>query len=133
GRPHAGTFVYAVYVDDTHIRLGFDVWSVAAGQTDPIEVDYFADHELIVDSGALYPDGHPALRGLPPAELARLRHHLRIALDGRTVLERDVDPFASAVRDVTVGRNAIGGSTCEPGFAGRILAVDRLPVPAPAH
>ncbi|HTL69055.1 MAG TPA: hypothetical protein VL200_15425 [Lacunisphaera sp.] len=130
GRPFAGTFVYAVYVDEEHIRIGYDVWAAGAGQTDPIKVDYFADHVLVVDSGALYPAGHPALRDVAPDQLARLRHHLRVDLDGHTVINRDIDPFPSAVRDVTVGRNRIGGSTCEPRFSGRILAVERLPVPS---
>lgn len=130
GQPHAGTFVYAVYVDPAHIKIGFDVWSVAAFETEPIKVDYFAEHEVVIDSGALYPPDHPALRGLPAETLGRLRNHLRIELDGRTVVEREVDPFASRVRDVTVGLNRIGGSTCEPRFAGEILRVERLPVPA---
>ena len=131
GGPSAGNFVYAVYVDAEHIRLGVDVWGVLGYQTDPIKVDYFADHEVVIDAGALYPADHPALKDLAPAELARRRNHLRVELDGKTVIDREVKTFDSPVRSLTIGRNLIGGSSCEPEFVGEILAVERLPLSAP--
>ncbi len=130
GQPHAGTFVYAVYVDSDHIRIGVDVWGLLGAQTDPIKVDYFAEHEVVIDAGALYPVGHPALRHVPPETLARLRKQLTIQFDGETVLSREIETYDSRVGDVTVGRNLIGGSACEPHFAGKILGVQRLPLPA---
>lgn len=132
GQPQAGVFIYAVYTDADHIRLGFDVWGKAGALTAPLRVDYFAEHELVVECGALYPADHPTLRDLSAEKLARLRRRLRLELDGRTVLERELEVFESRRQDVTVGRNRIGGSTCEPAFAGQILRTDRLPVPRPA-
>ncbi len=130
GKPHAGMFIYAVYSDPEHIRIGADVWGVMGVQTGPIRVDYFAGHEITVDAGALYPEGHGALRNLPADALARLRNRLRVALDGRTVIERDVSTFDSRPGEITAGLNRIGGSSCEPAFAGQILSVERLPVPS---
>jgi len=134
GRHGAGTFIYAVYFDADHIKIGVDVWGVLGHETPPIKVDYFADHEVVIDAGALYPPSHPALKHLPAEELARLRNRLRIELDGRTVVDREVKTYESSARQVTVGRNLIGGSSCEPDFVGQILGVERLPVPsAPAR
>lgn len=133
GRPQAGTFIYAVYLDADHIRLGVDIWGVFGYQTEPIKVDYFADHELVVDDGALYPAGHPALNDMPSGNLSYLRNHLRIELDGRTMIEREVNTHHSKTREVTVGRNNIGGSSCEPRFAGKILGVERLPLSTPSR
>ncbi len=133
GRPQAGTFIYAVYLDADHIKLGVDIWGVLGYQTEPIKVDYFADHELVVDDGALYPEGHPALKDMPSGNLSYLRNHLRIEFDGRTVVEREVNTHNSKIREVTVGRNHIGGSSCEPHFAGQILGVERLPLSLPSH
>lgn len=131
GKPYAGTFVYVVYFDATHIKIGVDVWGVLGHETEPIKVDYFAEHEVVIDSGALYPAGHPALTHLSAAEFARLRNHLRIELDGRTVVDREVNTFESTARQVTVGRNRLGGSNCEPDFVGEILGVERLRPTAP--
>jgi hypothetical protein len=131
GRYGAGTFIYAVYLDADHVRIGIDVWGRFGHETEPIKVDYFAEHEVVIDSGALYPSGHPALRDVPPAALARLRNHLRVELDGQTVFEREINPYESQVREVTIGRNLLGGSTCEAKFVGEILAVQRLPLSAP--
>lgn len=129
GQYAAGAFVYVVYFDADHIKIGVDVWGVLGHETGPIKVDYFADHEVVIDAGALYPPGHPALKQLSAEDLARLRNRLRIELDGRTVVDREVNTFESSARQVTVGRNLIGGSSCEPDFVGEILGVERLPLP----
>jgi len=133
GQPNAGTFVYVQYADADHIRLGVDVWGKFHHETAPIKVDYFAAHEVLIDSGALYPPGHPALRRLPADALARLRNRFRLEFDGRLVFEREINAFDSAARDVTVGRNRIGGSTCEPAFAGEVLGIERLHPAAPSQ
>lgn len=129
GRPQAGLFVYVVYQDDEHVRIGVDSWGRFGFQSEPIRTDYFADHEIVVEAGALYPANHPRLRDLPPADVARLQKRLRVAFDGQVLLEQDVDTHTAKPAEVTAGLNRIGGSSCEPAFAGQILAVERLPLP----
>lgn len=129
GRPHAGLFVYAVYHDAEHIRIGVDVWGLLGQQTEPIRTDYFAEHEVIVEAGALYPKGHNLLTGLPQEDRQQLANRLKITFDGTTVMEQAISTHDSRPGEVTVGRNLIGGSSCEPSFAGKILSVERLPVP----
>jgi len=130
GQPHAGLFVYVVYADPEHVRIGVDSWGRFGFQSEPIRTDYFAEHELVVDAGALYPPDHPLLETLAPDLRDRLRDRLRLEFDGQVILDRAVDTHSSAPRDVTIGRNRIGGSSCEPAFAGEILHVGRRPIPA---
>lgn len=129
GKPQAGLFVYVVYADPEHVRIGVDSWGRFGFQSEPIRTDYFAEQELVVDAGALYPPDHPDLRALPPELRDRLRTRLRLEFNGQVVLDRAVDTHTSAPREVTVGRNRIGGSSCEPDFAGEILRAERRPIP----
>ncbi len=126
GKPHAGLFVYIVYQDSEHVRLGVDVWGLLGEQTRPIRTDYFGEHEVIVEAGSLY----PRRAGLSDDARQTLTKRLRIEFNGVTVLEREIETFESSPDQVTIGRNLIGGSSCEPHFAGQILSVERLPVPA---
>lgn len=129
GKPHAGLFVYAVYHDAEHIRLGVDVWGQWGHQTEPIRTDYFAEHELVVEAGSLYPPGHPRVGAIADETLQALRQRLRVSLNGTPVIERTITTYDSSPAEVTVGQNLIGGSSCEPRFAGKILSVERLPAP----
>ena len=126
GQPHAGTFVYVIYHDTEHIRIGVDVWGILGYQSEPIRADYFAEHEVVVDAGSLYATNHPLLGKLSEKALKNLRSRLRVEFDGTTVVEREVDTHPSKPAEVTIGRNLIGGSSCEPNFAGQILSVERL-------
>jgi len=129
GRPQAGMFVYVVYHDNEHVRIGVDVWGTFGFLSDPIRTDYYAVHEIMVEAGALYPAEHIELRSVPPELLARLRQRLHVAFNGRTILAQDLATHPARPAEVTFGRNDIGGSSCEPAFAGEILSVTRRPVP----
>jgi hypothetical protein len=128
GRKFAGTFVYLVYLDPTHVRVGVDVWGLLGYQSDPVEVDYFSEQDLVISTGALYPEGDSALRGLPASELTDLRGNIRVKLNGRLVVDKAVSDYPSKPREITVGLNRLGGSNCEPSFSGTILSVERLRV-----
>lgn len=130
GRPHAGMFVYALFLDSDHVKIGVDIWGLLGVQSEPIRADYLGEHEIVVDAGALYPPDHPALGALDPATARRLRNRLRVVFDGQVVFDRETTTHESTAAEVTVGENRIGGSSCEPHFAGEILSVERLPLPA---
>lgn len=130
GQPHAGTFVYVVYHDSEHVRLGVDVWGLLGYQTEPIRTDYFAEHEVVIEAGSLYPERHRQIENLPPEIRQQLKNRLRVAFDGATVIEREITTYESTPGQMTVGHNQIGSSSCEPRFAGEILSVERLPLPA---
>jgi hypothetical protein len=126
GKPYAGTFIYVAYHDAEHIRIGVDVWGLLGYQSEPIRTDYFADHEVVIEAGSLYPQNHPKLRGQTEETIKRLNSKLRVIFDGTTVINRDIDTYPSKVNEVTIGKNPLGGSSCEPNFAGKILSVERL-------
>jgi hypothetical protein len=129
GRKSAGTFVYLVYQDATHVKVGVDVWGLLGYQSEPVEVDYFAEQDLVISTGALFPEGSPALSGLKPAEIADLRGHIRVDLNGRRVVDKAVQDFPCAPGEIDIGQSRIGGSNCEPRFTGSILLAERLKVP----
>lgn len=134
GSPNAATFLFVIYQDPTHIRVGMDIWGRGMyWASEPIETDYFAEHEFVLSCGALYPPGHPKLKGVPPEQLEKLRNRITVAFDGRTVLDQAVFSFDSARKDITVGLNRIMGSSTEPKFVGEILEQERLPIPAPSE
>jgi hypothetical protein len=125
GRPHAGTFVYVRYVDPRHVRIGVDVWGLVGALSEPVEADYYAAHRIEISTGALYPADNPAVRALPAAERNRLRRQVRVALDGRVVLDETTRQYDTTLSEITVGANRIGGSNAGVRFTGRILAVGR--------
>lgn len=125
GRPNAGTFVFARYLDPRHIVLGVDVWGLHARLTDPIETDYFATHTIEISEGALFPSDHPAVRTLSEPARHELQRRLRVVFDGRTVIDDVTQQYPSRLSDVTVGVNRIGGSLAGIRFTGEVLDVRR--------
>lgn len=119
GVPRAGDIVYIHYLGGDEIRLGIDHWGTPGMESKPIRAALGREHTVQIAMGALFP---PAANG-PPAQ------RLRVLLDGDAVIDTDQDTYASSAYDVTVGRNAIGGSTCSYAFTGRILKVERVPAP----
>jgi hypothetical protein len=131
GKKFAGTFVYLVYQDPSHVRVGVDVWGVLGCLSEPVETDYFAEQDMVISTGALYPEGQSDLVGMPAAELADLRGRIRVWLNGRLVIDRSARDFPASNREVAIGENRLGGSSCEPRFSGTILSAERQKVPAP--
>jgi hypothetical protein len=129
GVREAGSFVFVIYQDPTHIRVGVDVWGRGYWASEPIETDYFSEHEFVISSGALYPAGHPKLAGIDPKRLEQLRNRITVDFDGKRVLDQPLFSFDSKRSDVTVGENRIQGSSTEPRFGGEILELERLPIP----
>lgn len=127
-----GDFVYVVYADDRHVRLGYDHWGVSGGLSPPIEVDYRAAHDVVVSLGSLYPDeSDPAWAGLDSGERRRLKSEITVRLDGRKVFRVESPAWPSAAEDITPGANRIQGSNCGPVFSGLIYSIDRLGLPPP--
>ena len=120
GRPGAGDFVYVRYDDQGRVRFGFDHWGVSGTLSDPIEIDSAAAHRIEVMMGSLYPDA--ASTDQPPLPRER---RVVVTMDGRTVLTADRLCHPSLPRELYIGENPIGGSTCGERFTGRLLLVQR--------
>jgi hypothetical protein len=127
GHPNAGAVLFASCLDHSHIRLGADVWGQLF-QSDPIEVDFSRQQELVVSDSALFPKDHPGVLALTPPEIGRLRGELDMELNGRTVILSKCNSYETTQKEILVGRTDFGSLTV-PRFSGEILAVRRLPIP----
>jgi hypothetical protein len=121
GRTGAGDFVYVRYIDAGHVSFGFDHWGVGGPTGGPVAISYSRAHRIAITCQSLY----------PAASAAHASEVVRVAVDGRTALEGSCACHPAAADQVTIGRNTIGGSTCGAVFLGRILSVERFPVPRP--
>jgi hypothetical protein len=128
GRPSAGTFVFIRYVDKRHVCIGVDVWGSFAKVTEPIEIDYYAVHQIEISEGALFPLNHPAIHALTSAGRETLRRRLRVVLDGKVILNEALQQYDTRLSEITVGENHIGGSLSGVRFTGEILDIQRGPV-----
>ena len=128
GRTGLGDFIYVVYEDDTHVRIGFDHWGKPGALSNPIPVDYRTPHELLIRTGALYPDvsDNGAWGTTKPAVRSELKANVAVVFDDVPVLESATTAYPCAPGDVAVGRNAIGGSTADPEFGGVLQLVERM-------
>lgn len=129
GRTGRGDFIYVVYLDAGHIRLGYDHWGVSGGLSDPIAIDYAAPHAFLLSLGSLYPEEtDPAWGGIPPEERRRLKSEMTVLLDGQEVFTAHFAAHPSTPAEVVAGLNPIGGSNCDPAFTGVLYSAGRLPL-----
>jgi hypothetical protein len=134
GRTGAGDFVYIVYADETHVRIGFDHWGGASGLSDPTPVDYRVPHEFWIQTGALYPANtdDTAWNGTAAPLRAALKSKVSVLLDGKSVLSLEVAAHPSSQDDVSIAHNKIGGSTAGADFTGFVEFEERAgPVEPP--
>jgi hypothetical protein len=113
GKTGAGDFIYVIYVDGKHVRVGHDRWGYGGAVSEPIAVDYATTQMLEISLGAL-PGGQPG-------QVVTFRWN------GSEVLrdESGVNPAGSD--QIWIGENPIGGSTTTMHFSGRILSVTPAP------
>jgi len=117
GVPKAGDFAFVRYLGGNRIQFGIDHWGSAEILSPEIPIDVEAEHSVRISLGSLF----------PPASYQQSPHNTQIDLDGRRIVDARQETFASSPYDVTVARNAIGGSTCTYRFTGNISSVTRLP------
>lgn len=129
GRPGAGDFIYVVYSSANSIRLGYDHWGVGGPLTDPIPVNYDEIHLLEISMGSLLPpvENDVAWDNLSPESRRQAMETVSIKLNGRVVLQQHSSTFPAQPREITIGSNPIGGSTCAQVFTGRVFVSERIP------
>jgi hypothetical protein len=117
GEPNAGDLVFVSYLDNDHVKFGFDHWGSPSTLSKVVAVDFSKPHALVIRMGSLQKD--PSNQDM-----------ILITLDGKDVLVANKKAFASAAGEVQIGLNSIGGSSCGERFTGKILAAART---APAR
>jgi hypothetical protein len=120
GRPGAGDLLVVRYVNAHTVQFAHDHWGAALTQSKPVEIDYSVPHLFAVDFGARF---SAAGAGNPHGE------QLTVAVDGQVVWSTPAVFFPADQREVFIGYNGIGGSTCLQYFSGALLSVDRVPAP----
>jgi len=126
GKAQKGDFLYVIYHDAGHIRIGHDHWGSGGSISEPIAIDYNQVHELLVSIGPLLPpDGHPDQQRYPG--VAVLRQWLLVVLNGVTVFSAPASWFPSSPAEVVIGNNLIGGSSTQAFFSGVFAGVERIP------
>ena len=133
GRPGAGDLVYIRYTDEHHVQFGLDHWLVGGPLSPPIPIDYGELQDIGVGTGTLYPPADAAAWGATPAaERQTALRTLTVTLNDRVVLTCPLVPYAATSDEIHVGRNPIGGSSCDPAFSGAILRQVQTAVAPPA-
>jgi hypothetical protein len=113
GRAGAGDFVYVVYEDAGHVRIGIDHWNGTAAISGPIAADYSAPHEIWIRSAPLLGSRSTGHQGV------------RVILDGRPAVASETEAYPAAP-EITVGLNRIGGSSADAEFTGVIHFAGRV-------
>ncbi len=127
GKTGAGDFVFVRYLSDGRVTFGFDHWGVGGPESAPVALAESRRAIIVVSHGGLMPPREARLYAQSP-ELMALLDSVVIAVDGRPILVASVKPYPTALENITVGRNTIGGSTTTAQFGGEIFALISEPV-----
>jgi len=132
GTPQAGDLLTIFYETPQTIRVGLVGTGAIGPRSDSIAVDYAVPHRFEFHLGPLYPDiGHPLLAAFDPPQVARLKRHLLVRLDGRTVLDTPVFFHNTRSDLLRIGETAFLLDYTASRFTGKILSQRRLPLPPP--
>lgn len=121
-----GDLLAVSYLDGQRVQFSLDHWGSPLIATEPLNLGGGREHVVEIDLGSLYPEeGVGELSAFYVSRLADLRRRLRVTLDGREALAAAADFYPATAAQVAVGTNAIGASTADPVFSGRILEAAR--------
>lgn len=117
--------VFVHYLDEGHVRLGFDHTSHRTLWSAPLEIDFAAEHLVRVEMGSLYPPReHPLFAGKTDAELGSILRWCRLTLNGRTAVESTQTFYEASPESVRIGGVDYTRAYGEK-FTGQILEVRR--------
>jgi hypothetical protein len=123
----AADLIYVQYVDPTHVRFGYDHWSVGGPVSAPVPIDYAATHTVEIQMGSLYPPANDAgSTGLSAAQRETMRNAVIVRLNGETVLKHASPAYPATAGQIRVGENPVQASSCADVFMGRIFLRERM-------
>ena len=114
---------------DGKASFGVEVWGIGAYESKPAALDLGSPLDVEFSYGSLYPRiGQSGWGDVPPEGQEKLRHTIRVVVNGVTVLdvEKDTPDFGSL--PLYYGSNPVGGSLVNAGFSGHVLAGRRAPI-----
>jgi putative flippase GtrA len=115
-----GDLLLVRYVDESHVRFGYDHGGVTRWQREPVAVDYGRVQELDVQWPALI---------APATGQDEARGELVLVLNGAEIWRENVEFHRATATSLTIGENGIGTKSCEAAFSGGVVRIgdDRGP------
>jgi hypothetical protein len=126
GQPGAAEIVYLKYVDPGHVQIGYDKWGVGGGLSAPIAVSDSRPLEIEVSLGSLYGAGVFPTATAEGQMLKRLQSTVLVRVEGKMVLRQASEGYSVDLKQIYVGLNPIGASTCAELFSGKIERLEFL-------
>ncbi|HVW21307.1 MAG TPA: hypothetical protein VHC86_08835 [Opitutaceae bacterium] len=126
GRSFLSDYLFVHYLGADSIQFGLEHTSRGTFLGPPVGLDSARPHVLRIDLGSLYPPAaDPYFDRMPPDEARRRQRTLRVTLDGRVALDRELVFYDASGPVPSVG--SAGDRPAFPqGFSGRILSWRRL-------
>jgi hypothetical protein len=117
-------YLYVYYNTRDSIRVGFEHTSYGGPVSEIIPMDFGQVHHVLVDMPSLYPPiGDPYFDGLPADVVENFAEHLRIAVDGRVVIDTAQQFYPAFGLSPAVGSTASDQAAFGRLFSGKILGV----------
>jgi hypothetical protein len=105
-----GDFLTIRFTDSTHAVFGYDSWGTGGPSSEPFAFDTASTHALEIEMPSLTRVDDPTPGG---------RAMLRVALDGKVLLEQPVSYHGRGLKEVYFATNPIGGNPA-PAYRGAL-------------
>jgi hypothetical protein len=117
-------YLYVNYLDSHTLRIGFSHSGYPARWSQPLAVDYGAEHHLRVEMGSLFPPvGHPHFRSWDDIQYGSVCRWLHVGLDGQTVMDGPQEFYDASPESLHIGEEL--SDTYGGRFTGTISSVAR--------
>jgi hypothetical protein len=131
GTSTSGALLYVNYSSPTQARFGFVSTDFRGSMSEPVTVGYGKALHLRVSMGSLYPpSGHPLWRSVSDENVAYLRRHLIVSVDGHTAFDVQAHFDAASPGQIYLGTSPFLRGYSSPTFTGSILSSARAPISA---
>jgi hypothetical protein len=121
GPTGAADFLFMRYVADDSVVFGYDSWSSGGPESLPVKIVPGRRYRLEIVMPGLAPH---RLRG----SFDPFPNRLRVMLDGATVLDAPVSSHNRDPKQVRLGENPAGGSSCGLVFRGELFDANGRPI-----
>jgi hypothetical protein len=132
GKPGEANLGYVRVLPEGRFKVGAEFWGVGAYESEELSAPTGQPVEIVFSFPAFFPPpGSFRSKGVLRTVQEARRQRLQIKVDGRLVLEREVNAPLPGRLDIYYGRNPVGGSLVYPVFTGEVLQATRLPLAEP--
>ena len=120
GQNGGGDLLIVEYLDAQRVRFGLDHWGAPLLHSGPVAIDRSREQTVVIDFGSLEKVGDP-----DQARHVR-RSGVTVTIDGVQVWQQESEFYVAEDAEIAIGRNVIGGTSCEAIFSGDVLSAERV-------